>query len=94
MTPLRDRAAWTALDEHYTQVRDLHLHDLFAADPSRGERLAVDGAGIYLDYSKNRVTDETLELLVQLLRRSHGLPPSALGPRRCARARPPRRRPA
>jgi glucose-6-phosphate isomerase len=64
--PLRERPAWGALERHYQEVRDQHLRDLFAADPSRGERLAADGAGIYLDYSKNRVTDETLALLRQL----------------------------
>jgi glucose-6-phosphate isomerase len=66
VTPLRERPAWKALERHYAEVREAHLRDLFAADPSRGERLAAEGAGIYLDYSKNRVTDETLRLLVQL----------------------------
>jgi glucose-6-phosphate isomerase len=66
MTPLRERAAWAALEQHYAEVRDLHLRDLFAADPTRGERLVAEGAGVFLDYSKNRITDETLGLLVQL----------------------------
>jgi len=66
MTPLRERAAWKALERHYADLRKAHLRDLFAADPARGERLAAEGAGLYLDYSKNRVTDETLRLLVQL----------------------------
>jgi len=66
MTPLRERAAWKALERHYAEVREAHLRDLFAADPARGERLAAQGVGLYLDYSKNRVTDETLRLLVQL----------------------------
>jgi glucose-6-phosphate isomerase len=64
--PLTTRAAWKALAAHHRQIRDVHLRELFAADPKRGERLAVEGAGVYLDYSKNRVTDETLRLLVQL----------------------------
>ena len=59
-TPLRERPAWSALEAHYAEIRDLHLRDLFAEDPTRGERLAAEGAGLYLDYSKNRVTDETL----------------------------------
>ena len=66
MTPLRERPAWSALERHYADLRKAHLRDLFAADPARGERLAAEGAGLYLDYSKNRVTDETLRLLVQL----------------------------
>ena len=66
MTPLRERPAWSALERHYADLREAHLRDLFAADPARGERLAAEGAGLYLDYSKNRVTDETLHLLVQL----------------------------
>jgi glucose-6-phosphate isomerase len=63
---LPQRAAWKALAAHYRQIEGLHLRGLFADDPNRGERLAVEAAGIYLDYSKNRVTDETLNLLVQL----------------------------
>jgi len=66
VTPLRERPAWSALERHYADLRKAHLRDLFAADPARGERLAAEGAGLYLDYSKNRVTDETLRLLVQL----------------------------
>ncbi|HEX4747340.1 MAG TPA: glucose-6-phosphate isomerase [Gaiellaceae bacterium] len=73
MTPLRERAAWVALERHHAETRDVHLRDLFAADPSRGERMAAEGAGIYLDYSKNRVTDETLRLLLELAEES-GLP--------------------
>ncbi|GAA5531903.1 glucose-6-phosphate isomerase [Deinococcus aluminii] len=60
--------AWQALKAHFGTVRDTHLRDLFAADPHRGERLSAEGAGLYLDYSKNRVTDETLRLLLQLAR--------------------------
>ncbi len=58
--------AWKALESHYTYIRNIHLRQMFAEDPSRGQRLAVDAAGLYLDYSKNRITDETLKLLVQL----------------------------
>ncbi len=70
MTPLRERPAWKALERHYEDVRRLHLRDLFAGDPERGERLVAEGAGLYLDYSKNRVTDETLRLLVELAEQS------------------------
>jgi glucose-6-phosphate isomerase len=58
--------AWKALESHYKEIRKLHLRKLFADDPSRGERLAASGAGIELDYSKNRITDQTLQLLFQL----------------------------
>ena len=68
--PLRERAAWAALEKHYSEIRDLHLRDLFAGDPGRGERLAAEGAGLYLDYSKNRINDETLGLLLQLAEES------------------------
>jgi len=67
---LRKRPAWVSLEQHYPTVRDVHLSQLFAADPERGDRLAVEAAGIYLDYSKNRITDETLRLLLQLARES------------------------
>src|SRR5437868_2895868 len=63
---LTQRPAWKALEAHYQQVRSLHLRQLFADDPKRGERLTLDAVGIYLDYSKNRVTDETLRLLLRL----------------------------
>ena len=66
----RKDAAWTALEEHYEAVRTQHLRDLFAADPARGERFTAEAAGIFLDYSKNRITDETLKLLVKLARES------------------------
>src|SRR5271154_2350121 len=65
-TPLRERKAWEALERHYAEISGQHLRDLFAADPGRGERLTAEAAGIYLDYSKNRVTDETMALLVEL----------------------------
>jgi len=70
VTPLRERPAWVALESHNDAIRDTHLRDLFAADPTRGERLVAEGAGIYLDYSKNRVTDDTLALLLQLAEES------------------------
>jgi glucose-6-phosphate isomerase len=66
VTALRERTAWRALDGHYAEIRDVHLRQLFAADSRRGEQLALEAAGLYLDYSKNRVTDETLRLLVEL----------------------------
>ncbi len=72
-TPLRERKAWQALERHYAEISGTHLRDLFAADPQRGERLTAEAAGIYLDYSKNRVTDETLALLVELAEES-GVP--------------------
>ena len=61
-----ETAAWGALTAHYQQVKDLHLRQLFAEDPGRGERLTGEGAGLYLDYSKNRITDETVRLLLRL----------------------------
>ncbi|HKC43877.1 MAG TPA: glucose-6-phosphate isomerase [Burkholderiales bacterium] len=64
--PVTQRLAWKALEAHYQQVRGLHLRKLFADDPKRGERMTAGAAGIYLDYSKNRITDETIELLVHL----------------------------
>ena len=66
MTPLRERSAWKELSAHYEQIRDAHLRDLFAADPRRGERLTLDACGIYLDYSKNRITYDTVRMLLQL----------------------------
>jgi glucose-6-phosphate isomerase len=70
------RPAWRALREHHRQLADVHLRQLFAEDPGRGARLNAEGAGIYLDYSKNRVTDETLRLLVALAEEC-GLPERA-----------------
>ena len=69
-SPLRGRPAWAALERHHAEVADVHLRDLFAADPDRGERLTLEAVDLYLDYSKNRVTDETLRLLVQLAEES------------------------
>ena len=61
-----ERGAWNALRAHYQNVRELHLRKCFADDPTRGERMTLEAVGLFLDYSKNRVTDETLKLLVQL----------------------------
>ena len=67
---LKQRPAWTALSHHHREIADTHLRDLFAADPARGERFTAEGAGLYLDYSKHRVCDETLRLLVALAEQS------------------------
>ena len=72
-TPLRERKAWQALQRHYDQIAGRHLRDLFAEDPGRGERFTAEAVGLYLDYSKNRVTDETMRLLVELAEES-GVP--------------------
>src|SRR5579872_6071369 len=69
-TPLTQRPAWKALEAHYSSARALQLRALFAEDPQRGERFAAEAAGIYLDYSKNRVTDETMRLLLDLAQSS------------------------
>ena len=70
IAPLTDRKAWKALGAHYQNIRDLHLRKLFADDPKRGERMTAEALGLYLDYSKNRITDETLKLLLQLAEES------------------------
>jgi glucose-6-phosphate isomerase len=67
---LTGRPGWKALESHHQKVRELHLRQLFAEDPKRGERLTTEAVGLYLDYSKNRVTDETLKLLFQLAEES------------------------
>jgi glucose-6-phosphate isomerase len=67
---LTARPAWKALEANHQKVRDLHLRKLFAEDPKRGERLTAEAAGIFLDYSKNRITDETVKLLLQLAEES------------------------
>src|SRR5215211_3258371 len=59
---------WRAMLEHHAGIRDLHLRDLFAEDPERAERFTADGAGIFLDYSKHRITDETMRLLLEIAR--------------------------
>jgi len=66
MTPLAQRSAWKALEAHRDKARGLHLRKLFEDDPTRGQRLTVETLGLYFDYSKNRITDETLKLLLQL----------------------------
>jgi len=68
--PLRQRPAWQALQQHHAQIKDAHLRDLFAADAQRGQRLVAEADRIYLDYSKNRVTGETMELLLRLAEES------------------------
>jgi glucose-6-phosphate isomerase len=68
--PVTKRTAWSALASHYKAASKLHLRQLFADDPKRGERLVLDAVGLYLDYSKNRITDETLKLLFQLAEQS------------------------
>jgi glucose-6-phosphate isomerase len=69
-TPLRNLPAWKALGAHHKAIENTHLSKLFADDAKRGERFAVEDVGIYLDYSKNRITDETLKLLIQLAEQS------------------------
>src|SRR5258706_5449912 len=67
---LTDRPTWKGLAAHAQKVRAFHLRDLFANDGERGRRLTAEAAGIYLDYSKNRITDETIQLLLQLVEES------------------------
>jgi glucose-6-phosphate isomerase len=73
VTPLRERKAWQALQRHYDEIAGRHLREMFAEDPGRGERLTAEACGLYLDYSKNRITDETMRLLVDLAEES-GVP--------------------
>src|SRR5256884_4046486 len=68
--PLTERSAWKALGNHFSKARKLHLRNLLADDPKRGERMTAEAVGLFLDYSKNRVTDETLKLLIQLAEES------------------------
>jgi glucose-6-phosphate isomerase len=70
IAPLTERQAWKALEAHHKNIREVHLRKLFANDPKRGERMTAEAVGLYLDYSKNRVTDETLKLLLQLAEES------------------------
>ena len=70
LTPLGERSAWKALGAHHKQIQGTTLKQLFADDPARGERFTLEAAGIFLDYSKNRITNETLKLLVQLAEES------------------------
>jgi glucose-6-phosphate isomerase len=71
LKPLTTREAWRELQAHHEKIGERHLRNIFAEDPERGERLTVEAAGIFLDYSKNRVTDETLRLLVKLAEESN-----------------------
>jgi glucose-6-phosphate isomerase len=73
VSALSERRCWQGLSRHHDDLKDLHLRELFAADPGRGERFVAEGAGLYLDYSKNRVTDETIQLLGALAEQS-GVP--------------------
>jgi glucose-6-phosphate isomerase len=73
VTPAPERKAWQELKRHHAELAGQHLRELFAADPGRGERLTAEAAGLYLDYSKNRVTDETMRLLLELAAES-GMP--------------------
>jgi len=68
--PFRNRSAWSSLQAHHQQMKSVHLRHLFAEDPKRGERLTAEAEGVYLDYSKNRITDETLKLLLRLAEES------------------------
>src|ERR671918_2387566 len=70
IAPLRKRPAWASLEQHHKKMQGVHLSQLFADDARRGEKMAVEAAGIYLDYSKNRITEETLGLLLQLAEQS------------------------
>ncbi len=70
LVPLGERPAWKALQAHFEQIGEKHLRELFEADPARGERFTAETGGIFLDYSKNRITDETLKLLVKLAEES------------------------
>src|SRR6266699_2861762 len=68
--PFTERRAWKALASRYKRTEELHLRELFAADPRRGARMSAEGAGLFLDYSKNRIAGETLKLLFELARES------------------------
>jgi glucose-6-phosphate isomerase len=68
--PLRQRPAWQALESHYEAIRNRHLRELFAEDPQRAEKFSCDAIGVFLDYSKNRITEETLRLLLELVEQS------------------------
>ncbi|MGW3494732.1 hypothetical protein [Streptomyces sp. NPDC001020] len=68
ITPLRQQPSWKALEQHHSEMGTIHLRELFAQDPGRGERMCAEASGLYLDYSKNRVTDETVRLLCDFAR--------------------------
>src|SRR5438093_13568919 len=76
--PLTKHQAWKALQTHHKTVRELHLRNLFADDPKRGERMTAEAVGLFLDYSKNRITDETGKLLIEPAEESG--PRSAIDP--------------
>ena len=67
---LTQSPAWKALESHHGKIAEVHLRDLFARDPQRGEKLTEESCGLFLDYSKNRVTEETMSLLVALAEES------------------------
>src|SRR5205809_7044163 len=69
-TPLPERKSWQALKRHYDEISGQHLRELFAGDPGRGERMCAEAAGLYMDYSKNRITDKTMRQLVALAEES------------------------
>ena len=69
-TQLTQRPAWKALQDHFQKVKSLHMRNLFADDPQRAERFSLEALGIYLDYSKNRITGETIPLLLDLAKSS------------------------
>src|SRR5258708_34940155 len=68
---LTEVEAWKALQQHYEKIRGVHLRDLFAQDAKRGERFVLEASGIYFDYSKQRITDETISLLLRLVEQRH-----------------------
>ena len=70
IAPITHRAAWKTLEAHALKTRELHLQNLFAEDPKRGKRFTAEAVGIYFDYSKNRITDETISLLLDLAEES------------------------
>ncbi len=70
IAPLVERPAWKALQQHHSAIQDVHLRQLFTDDPQRGQRFALEALGLYFDYSKNRITDETLRLLLDLASQS------------------------
>ena len=70
IAPLTQRGAWKALAAQFENIRDVHLRNLFADDPKRGERMLLEAAGIYFDYSKQRVTAQTVQLLLELAKES------------------------